>query len=337
MKTFYEYRSQTVYFILCILRQYIFYIDVYMNTIFLLTHNDLDALGCVLAQEYKVPADRYFYTNYADLAERVDSILAELDSDTCLFISDVSFSENPALLDKLYQKAGKIVYTDHHMYAPDFFSRYPNMKVNYTKEICASLILGKVFEIDKNCPELYALLEKINRYDTWVTTGNFGEVQDLNEYFWNFTGDTRDRIKILADIIREIGYKMPGDYDKVVNAVHLETAKNIAEIEANNLIHRFGKTTVLLTWKSFNRIMIDEMNNGQTCVLGVQNGIIKVRFKVGSFNEQFKRDIREYLVGNPEYGHMDAFTYKIKDSSDIGIMAEIKKVIACIENFNKSI
>ncbi|WP_067726998.1 DHH family phosphoesterase [Oceanobacillus damuensis] len=82
----------------------------------LLTHNDLDGVGCgILAKLAFGKEVRVRYNSIASLNREVEWFLDNEDKDTLLFITDLSVNEeNEKRLETFYQGGGKVQFLDHH-------------------------------------------------------------------------------------------------------------------------------------------------------------------------------------------------------------------------------
>lgn len=291
-------------------------------------HNDLDMLGCMLNIEYKWPSiqKKYFFTNYANTNKIVDNIedYCKFLDDVHILITDVSFSDNKDALKRLYS-LGKCTHIDHHMYPDNFWDEFPNMKVIWNKEKSATKLCNEYFSnIGKNV-NLDKLTYIIDTYDLWqVKSKHFDIAQDLNEYFWKC-----DILWLCEQIINN-DFKLPKNYLNVINRIHEDYNEAIIKLEKRKLIYRSNKITVVFTNEWFNQILINEMKNGQDFVIGVNSyGIVKIRInECASYTDEQKNNLRLKLIGNSDLGHMNAFTYKIKEVPTFdNITKEIERVV----------
>lgn len=315
----------------------------------ILTHNDLDALGSevILHEVFGPQIDRVFYTNYGDLDLIGDNIIEyqKVVGDDTLFIADVSFTNHRHVLEKLCLNFKNVVHCDHHQAPDDFWNGLP-CKVIYEVGDCASKILFKKFEnVLKPLPyfeNLKNLIDLINVYDVWVQEDpRFMESQDLNEYFWEVTQahhgiKNRENIFILAESLKKNNYNLPQDYNIVVQKLQEQQKAYEDKIKRENLLYRFnGKfnCTVILSWEGFNRIMISEMKNGQEVVVGIHNGLFKVRIDKNSrLTAEQKLKLRGDLTGNPHHGHDLAFTYQTKADTSEDVIANVKKFLEILNS-----
>jgi len=298
------------------------------------THNDLDALGCMINLEYKFPTvkKRYYHTNYANINEIVDDIVRyqAQNGNTNIVIPDVSFADNKPALKTLYDTFNKCTHIDHHLYPDGFWDDFPNMKVVWDKTKSATLLCNEYLGNKGQNQNLDNLSTLIDVYDLWQVKSPYFDVsQDLNEYFWRF-GTTDLAYKIVED-----GYKLPDNYKSAVSQFATEFDKALKSYENRNLIHRAGDITVAFVQEWFNQILVKEMREGKHFVIGINEwGIVKVRINQDtSYTNTQLDDLREILTGNRTIGHMHAFTYKVQGKVDFNaIMAEVQKVTKAIND-----
>lgn len=296
------------------------------------THNDLDALGCMLNIEYKFPGvkKKYFHTNYSNIPTIVDDIEKHIkaNGNTHILIPDVSFSDNKEHMERLYT-LGKCIHIDHHLYPDGFWDGFPDMKVVWDKTKCATLLCNEYFGNKGKCEALDKISYLIDIYDLWqVDSPHFAFSQDLNEYCWH-----HDLATVCQKIV-DNDYKLPHDFFNIVNGIKNEYTKAVADFERRGLIQRSGDITFAFVNEWFNQIMIPEMNAGKNVVVGVTNyGIIRVRINQKSdFTKEQLDQLRIILTGTADVGHNHAFTYKISGKLKFeDLIAEAQKITKAIE------
>lgn len=302
------------------------------NELIVFTHNDLDALGCMLNLEFRFPnvQKKYFHTNYANIIALTDEILEyqKANGNTHIVMPDVSFSDNKESLRRIYETFQNCTHIDHHLYADGFWDEFPKMKVVWDKTKCATKLCNEYLGNTGKNQNLDKLTYLIDVYDLWQDKNTyFDTAQDLNEYFWKVD------IAWFKDEVVKGNYALPRNYIDVVNKAHIEYIKTMESYEKRNLIHRAGNTTVCFVNDWFNQIMIKEMRQGKHFVIGVNSyGIVKVRINQDApVTPQQLNKLRLELTGTENIGHMHAFTYKVKGQVDFNaIMVEVKKVTDAI-------
>lgn len=304
-----------------------------MKELIVFTHNDLDALGCMLHLEYKFPdvPKKYFHTNYSNIIELTDEILTykKQNGNTHIVIPDVSFGDNKESLRKIYNAFDHVTHIDHHLYADGFWDEFPNMKVIWDKSVCATTLCARYFGNEGQNANLDKLTYIIDVYDMWrVKSEHFGIAQDLNEYFW-YT----KTVELCDDIVKN-NYKLPQDYVPTVQFIHDQFNAALKDYEARKLIHRGGEITLAFVKEWFNQILIREMDAGKNFVIGINSwGLIKVRVNQDApYTHEQLNKLRLVLTGTETTGHMHAFTYKIDKSGLDALMAEAQKITTAIGN-----
>jgi oligoribonuclease NrnB/cAMP/cGMP phosphodiesterase (DHH superfamily) len=296
------------------------------------THNDLDALGCMLNLEFKFPniKKKYFHTNYANIVDLTDQILdyQKENGNTHIVMPDVSFSDNKDSLRRIYEAFPHCTHIDHHLYEDGFWDEFPKMKVVWDKTKCATKLCNEYLGNKGQSQNLDKLTYLIDVYDLWQDKNvHFDTAQDMNDYFWSVD------IEWMKNEIVRGNYALPRNYIDTVNKTHIERMKAIESYEKRNLIHRAGEITVAFVQDWFNHILISEMRQGKNFVIGANSyGIIKVRINQDApYNAEQLNKLRLELTGTENIGHMHAFTYKVKGQVDFNaIMTEVQKVTNAI-------
>jgi oligoribonuclease NrnB/cAMP/cGMP phosphodiesterase (DHH superfamily) len=299
-----------------------------------MTHHDLDALGCMLNIEYKMPSvpKKYFHTNYAD----IDQVVAEIEryvlaeGCTYILIADVSFGDNKPALARLYNIA-LVIHIDHHLYPEGFWDDFPKMKVVHDKTKSATKLCNEFFKNTGANERLDKLSFLIDVYDIWQTEDPaFDLSQDLNEYFW--ASINYGSLLPLVERIIANDYKLPSDFSDVVKRISNERTNEVHSYESRNLIHRSGDMSICFINNWFNHVMIGEMRAGKNIVIGINSrGIVRVRIREQSpYSTQQKNALRLELTGTETTGHMNAFTYKINPKSFEDLVSEAQRVTCAI-------
>lgn len=302
------------------------------DELIVLLHNDLDAAGCQLNIEYKMPNIRkkYFYTNYGDLKQKVQEIedYIKQHGNTHCLMADVSWSTHPNELHIMCSIFEKITLIDHHLYPDGFFDNYPKLKVHWDKSKCATLLCYEYFKNDNQ--NLLKLSKLIDVYDIWQDKHPAFEIsQDLNRFFWEIGMQ-----KFAFDCINS-EYSLPYYYKTVVDNITERYTEAINKYENRRLIHRTEKITLVFVDEWFNEILVQEMKAGRDFVINATSfGIIKVRInQTSNINSDMKNKLRLELTGVEDIGHENAFTYKMKKSVSFeNIMTEMKSIIQNINN-----
>lgn len=310
------------------------------NEIIVLTHNDLDALGCMANVEFKYPHVKkyYYHTNYSDIPGVVENAIccAGNRNIQTIFVLDVSFSQHPEELSRICEHFKNVVYVDHHQYPEGFFQEYVNRSgvliVHDVERSATALCADTLGNVGKN-RNLDKLTKLIDIYDLWQTESRFfGIAQDFNDYFWH-SHKYLEIEPLLSRLVKK-DYSLPDDYAEVVERVHETRERDIAKFEADRLIHRVRELTVAFVNKWETRIQIAEAKKGQKYFVFLNNrGIVRVRIAASSdLSDTQKRRFCEILTGHADYGHLDAFTYKIPDTGFDALTAEAKRVVDALNS-----
>lgn len=303
-----------------------------MKELVVFTHSDLDAAGCVLNIEFKLPSipKKYFYTNYGDIEKITQEVIQYIKENNIqsLLMADVSFATNKECLAEIMELGIDVTLIDHHQYPEDFFSDFPSLKLIHDTSKSATLLCNEYLKNTGKNENLDKLTKIIDVYDIWqINDPKFNFAQDLNEYFWRYS------IPVFCKGVQEAGWNLPHDFLPVVRHIRQEYTNGIKDYEERGLIQRGGKITLCFGHDWFNQILIREMNQGQDFVIGLSSyGIIKVRIseKADYTNEQ-KRFLMKELTGKIT-GHENAFTYKMKSVSFDKLINESQRIAKIIQN-----
>lgn len=158
----------------------------------LLSHNDLDGVGCgILAKLAFGENVKVRYNSISGLNREVEWFL-ENDKDTILFITDLSVNEkNEQSLDEFYKNGGKVQLIDHHKTALHY-NDYPwghvvvededGKLTSATSLLYDYLLSHKLIESSDAITEF---VELVRQYDTWEWEKNENhEAQRLNALFF---------------------------------------------------------------------------------------------------------------------------------------------------------
>lgn len=303
------------------------------------THNDLDALGCMLHIHQKFPDihKHFFHTNYQNIGEITDQILdlIKLKSIALVIIADVSFSDNKKHLRKLLS-AAKCVLIDHHLYPDDFWNDLDGLSIRWSNEKCAASLCGEFFRTKGQNSNLDKLTKIIDVYDIWRTEHKaFNLAQDLNNYFW------ATNIRDFYDYLVKNDCKLPQNFANVTKNIRNEQSEALKRFENTGSIRRanvgnVGGVTVAFVNEHFNPIIINEMANGQNFVILINHyGIVRVRVnKKCNVSSENLEKLRETLMGNSNICHAYAFTYKIGGSGRVSLgelATEAERVVQALE------
>lgn len=312
--------------------------------IIVFTHNDLDALGCLLSINEKFQDEHFdkdiYHTNYQDIPEKIDAITkrCELKKPDLVIICDVSFSTSEDQLQLFYKYCDmeniKILYMDHHLYPEGFFEQFPKMKLVYDKARCASQITFDTLLPNCENSNLTKLIKLIDVYDIWQDQHPwFDFSQMVNTYFWHQSNNGLS-ISEMAQNYRNIGFNIPQDFIEINNNIEADTVATLERLETSGLIHRNDQAKVSLFFSNdcFSRFMIDEHKRGQSFVINITPfGLIKVRVNQhNNVSLEALEKIRLDCTGTSDIGHAHAFTWKsnlnFNNFADESLITEAKRV-----------
>ncbi|MCO5822887.1 DHHA1 domain-containing protein [Clostridioides difficile] len=156
----------------------------------LITHNDLDGVGCYIIANYilheQIDAN---YCNYKNVNDVVLETLEKHDKYEKIFITDISVNEEVA--NKLDKIKDKVQLLDHHPTAL-FLNNYDwaNVEIECSKgKTCGTQMLFDYLEKDYNNlsePTLKYFIELVRRYDTWEWKDKYNDLdaKHLNDLMY---------------------------------------------------------------------------------------------------------------------------------------------------------
>ncbi|MEH7252235.1 oligoribonuclease [Neobacillus niacini] len=159
----------------------------------LLSHNDLDGIGCgILAKLAFGDAVKVRYNSISGLNREVEWFLENDDKNTFLFITDLSVNEkNEQRLNEFFENGGKVQLIDHHktaLHYNDYQWGHVIVEDDEGKLTSATslfyeyLISHQLIETSNGLSEF---VELVRQYDTWEWEKNENqEAQRLNALFY---------------------------------------------------------------------------------------------------------------------------------------------------------
>lgn len=159
----------------------------------LLSHNDLDGVGCgILAKIAFGKQVRVRYNSVSGLDREVEWFLENEDKETFLFITDLSVNEeNEKRLEAFYEDGGKVQLLDHHKTALHFNAyEWGHVIVedgegkltSATSLLYEYLVTHQLMEPSEPIAEF---VELVRQYDTWEWEKNNNQyAQRLNALFF---------------------------------------------------------------------------------------------------------------------------------------------------------
>lgn len=159
----------------------------------LLSHNDLDGVGCgILAKIAFGKEVKVRYNSIASLNREVEWFFENENKDTFLFITDLSVNEeNEKRLEAFYQAGGKVQFLDHHKTSLHFNEyEWGHVVVEDTQGNLTSatslfydyLVEHQLLEASESVAEF---VELVRQYDTWEWEKNENQkARKLNALFF---------------------------------------------------------------------------------------------------------------------------------------------------------
>ncbi|WP_077210921.1 DHH family phosphoesterase [Bacillus dakarensis] len=159
----------------------------------LLSHNDLDGVGCGIIAKLAFGDDvKVRYNSIGGLNHEVEWFLENEGKETFLFITDLSVNEgNEKRLEEFYQSGGKVQMIDHHQTALHF-NEYDWGYVKVEEESghltsATSLLYQYLVQHELMEPSnaVAEFVELVRQYDTWEWEKNDNQkAQRLNALFF---------------------------------------------------------------------------------------------------------------------------------------------------------
>lgn len=270
----------------------------------LLTHNDLDAVGCEICIRRVSKIDKVFYEDYITLKQTVQEIVeyAKKTKEQSIIIADLSFSENPHLLQYLLNRFKTVIHIDHHSY-PEDFKVFPKstFKQIIDPSRCACKICYDVFKLKDEY--LGNLINVIDSFDRFVISSPlFTKGVEMNEYFWKYGYN---------HFFETFKDSYPRDYDNEVKIINETVSKSLEDSRKNGLILENGKTTIQFGVDYFIESQLQEYKRGQKGFLCVTPSTVKIRLNQDFFTEQEANELRLKII-NSVKGHPYAFVAPAK-------------------------
>ncbi len=164
----------------------------------LLSHNDLDGVGCgIIAKLAFGESVEIRYNSVSSLNLEVERFLDQKPENTFLFVTDLSVSEENAIrLDDYYKKGGKVQLIDHHktaLHLNDFDWGHVVVEDADGVSTCATSLLYEYLVKNGHLPpsdSLNEFVELVRQYDTWDWEKNDNiDAQKLNALFYLISFD----------------------------------------------------------------------------------------------------------------------------------------------------
>ncbi len=159
----------------------------------LLSHNDLDGVGCGILAKLAFGNDvKVKYNSISGLNREVEWFLENEDKNTVLFITDLSVNEkNEQKLDKFHRNGGKVQLIDHHktaLHFNDYEWGHVVVEDDEGKLTSATSLFYEYLISQQQIEPTGAIaefVELVRQFDTWEWEKNENqEAQRLNALFF---------------------------------------------------------------------------------------------------------------------------------------------------------
>lgn len=145
---------------------------------YLVTHTDLDGIGCAILAAKCYPNLSVNFVDYKEVNELIVEMLGVIDPEAKLIITDLSVSEE---LASILDKRGNVELIDHHPTA-SFLIKYPWALVLLENSATKNFyrVMSQKYQLEDYEP----FVELVNNYDTWGGgSGPSPAAKDLNQLF----------------------------------------------------------------------------------------------------------------------------------------------------------
>lgn len=135
----------------------------------LITHNDLDGVGCYIVAKYFLEEEiDVSYCSYKNINEITSQVIDNEEKYSQIIITDISVNEY--ISEKLNQlRRCKVVLLDHHPTAL-FLNKYEWAKVEIECDkgkTCGTKLLFDQLKVGNENPAICYFVELVRKYDTW--------------------------------------------------------------------------------------------------------------------------------------------------------------------------
>lgn len=191
----------------------------------LLSHNDLDGVGCgILAKLAFGKQVKVRYNSIASLNREVEWFLENDDKNTFLFITDLSVNdENERKLNDFYQSDGRLQLLDHHKTALHFNEYEWGHVVVEDEEGKLTSATSLFYEhlvsnqLLKPSEAIAEFVELVRQYDTWEWEKNDNaHAQRLNALFYLITIEEFEE-KMLSRLMTDDHFRFDEFENKILD------------------------------------------------------------------------------------------------------------------------
>ncbi len=256
----------------------------------LLTHSDLDGVGCRVIMEARFGV-RNVFTKHLDNKEVDDAVLNIIEQKTedNVYITDICPSRE--VFDKLVESEIDFAIFDHHKtseWLGDFTAEENNRaraRSHHSKDKCATLLLYDTFSKAERIPQSDALrsfAETVNAHDLWKEHSPYWRLaQDMNRVVW----------ALGFDMFSEVFYEDPTAHMKYPwnRLAHAAKQREDAQIEAKSEDGVFDKNHLVLVANSKasqigNTILKQFPSVAYVAMANTERNVVELRSRQGGFD-----------------------------------------------------
>ena len=305
------------------------------------THNDLDAIGCMLNLHIATPnfTKITYHTNYKDIVQKSNDIMTYITQNniSTLVITDISFSENKEILEEFWKVCQRyninMIHIDHHIYPDNFFD---DIKWIYRHDISksATILTQEFFKTKGINKSLDNLSDIINVFDIWLQTDKLFPSSLKLDWGFHIYIENKSLDILCAEII-DNNYKLPSQYIKILEPYNETVVSKIQNYRKRNLITNDGFVTLAFVDDIYNNILYEEFSKKIPIIVIINSyGIIRFRFNsVYELPLKTRQTIRSIILKDKIIGHINAFSIKVENSNFNKIMDKIKDIITILVPF----
>jgi len=206
----------------------------------LITHNDLDGLGCAVVAFSYYPdiSISHVYHNIAD--EHIYKVKSDIDT---LFITDMSPQSSKAVkyLNRLARQGVKIFAFDHHKSGEELFSQVTLQEGSVFKEgnKCGTLLLWEFLYGEKTDP-YYELVNYINEYDCGLNREYNSMGWKLNSIFYEM-----GREAAFEKFFQLSTFEFPTEFQDILTNVEKDRENVVRRARESNQTSMIGEYNIM--------------------------------------------------------------------------------------------
>lgn len=294
----------------------------------IVTHKDLDGVGCAVLFKTIFPDSEVYFEDYKTVNERV-KVLIENNSIDTFYITDISVNDDVASILKNAAKEMTLCLIDHHKSAIPL-KKYDFVQVNL--ESCGtSLVFDHFIETynygcfsEEKLSQLRQYIDMvriINDYDLW--THHYPESKDFNTLLGVIGLENMlDRFLVNPSIT------LSSVEESLIHFENKKKQEYIEKTEFEEVIDRFGRRAA---------ICFAEKYVSELCHHILENYkfdyVVNVNLRSKTVNLRSKKDIdvSTIAIANGGGGHKNAAGYQLKEESIEELIMKLFPYVPAIE------